>query len=469
MAESTFDTPDLDELMSWSVDKAFIAAQREIAPIGKDGTNQDQKYNFRQAEDVIRACSGPMRKYGLRIFPAEIISREHQSRGKMNVTIIEVRWAVRGPSGDVMDTGIVTVGEAFDASDKASNKAMTAAEKYALLQAFKIEVRPGDLDDGDRDHPTSVSSPIDAYLARLRRPDVWYSREGLHEVLNVAANHGMLQARIPDEPEITLEKYVLRRGRELADEIAEREKARAEAHDAFVAQMALENPTPGPENDPWAVPPTLRQGGSDLGEEEHSENDLSEEEPFGDPDTEGTVEEPSLPDPALVQRLLDDARTDKQALAGIRDRFGAAALERIVVTSPWGQVNADSAITLALEDTAKTKPPTAPPAPPKRQTTQEKAKARMLIEARLQADMLGKEAHEHLAPVLPKGVTELERITSQVRLQKLIAEHRRAVLDAMNASGQTAAAELYSSAGMYVPARNIEAIVAAVVPSPATS
>ncbi|MFJ4342686.1 ERF family protein [Streptomyces sp. NPDC088915] len=446
--------PELDDLMTWSVDKAFIAAQREIAPVGKDGENKDQRYNFRQAEDVIRVCSGAMRKYGLRIFPARVLSREHQTRGKMNVTIIEVEWAVRGPQGDVMDTPIVTIGEAADASDKATNKAMTASEKYALLQAFKIEVKPGDLDDGDRDHPHGVRSPLDWYLERLRLANVWYSRDELRRVLDVAANNNMLSAPMPDNPQCTLEQYVLMRGRQLVAEEQERERERAEQHEAFKAQMLVEHPTPGPAHDPWAVrPPQPTAGPPTVDNEEVPAEDT---EPG-----EAPPAEERLPEQSEVQALVNGAKADADALTGIRARFGEAVLEQVVISSPWGQISANAAITLALDDIGSKASKKAPTAP-RKVTPQEKATAKMLAEAQLQADALGVELHEHLAPVLPPGETDTSRLTSRVELQKLIAEQRPRTLAALIKAGHTAAAELYSRLGVYVPAANIDKIVAAV-------
>ncbi|MFJ8301350.1 ERF family protein [Streptomyces sp. NPDC094447] len=478
MAESTLDDtmPDLDELLSWPVDKAFIAAQREIAPVGKNGKNQDQKYNFRQAEDVIRACSGPMRKFGLRIFPTAILAREHQTRGKMNVTIIEVEWAIRGPQGDVMDIRVVTVGEAADASDKASNKAMTAAEKYALFQMFKIEVDPGDLDDGDRDHPAAVRSPIDYYLERLQLPEVWHSRERLREVLNVAANNQMLKATMPDNPMCTLEQYVLMRGRQLAAEEEERKQARAEEREALHAQMVVEHPTPGQAvNDPWAVRPGIAAGvetednkGVNDGEAEPDasedaeafERDAEDSEVYEhdafdeeDPaDNEDQEEEPQLPDPALVEQLLHDAKGDDdplRALIRVRDRFGTEALERIIVASPWGQISAAAAIGLAMDE-----------ATPKRKTTQDTAKGRLLVEAGFQADMLGVTLAQHIGPIMPKGKSDPRAVTALVKLQKLIGDSRADVVEAMRAAGQSVAAEMYSRVGPYVPCRGIDKIAA---------
>jgi hypothetical protein len=71
-----------------------------------------------------------------------------------------------------------TFGEGMDSADKATNKAMSTAYKYAAFQAFCIPVE-GALDEGDKDHhdvapraataPTAPTVPegFDAWLCDL--------------------------------------------------------------------------------------------------------------------------------------------------------------------------------------------------------------------------------------------------------------------------------------------------------------
>ena len=47
----------------------------------------------------------------------------------------------------------VTFGEAMDSGDKATNKAMSVALKYLLIQTFQIPVT-GEANDGDSAHET---------------------------------------------------------------------------------------------------------------------------------------------------------------------------------------------------------------------------------------------------------------------------------------------------------------------------
>ncbi|MFF4188118.1 ERF family protein [Streptomyces sp. NPDC001691] len=452
MAETTTDPlPNLDELMEWSVDKAFTAAMREIAPVGKDGTNTHHRYNFRQAEDVVRACSGPMRKYGLKMFP-KVISREHQTRGSNNVTVLEVEWVFRGPSGDTMTDTVTTVGEAADVSDKATNKAMTASEKYALLQAFKIEVDAGDLDDGDRDHPQSVRSPIDWYLEQLRRPEVWYSATALRELVAKAESNGMLKVAMPHNPFCTLEEYIIARGRQVVAEMEERDQQRAESREAVQAQMAAEHPAAVPQNStpPPATPPPAA------------------------PPAPQTVSPPPLPTAAEIQERITEAQSDAAALEALRDQVGPDILQQVVIESRWGKMSAAAAIAMALLELGS---PPAPPAaddpqetapePPKpkrkqRSATEERARIRMLTEAEIQARMLNISVHEHLADVLPAGSVDPGNVASGVALQQLVRDARPDVLAALIKGGYTKAAELYAALGTSVPAPNIDAIVLAV-------
>ena len=61
---------------------------------------------------------------------------------------LRVRFRFYGPLGDHFDA--VVIGEGADSSDKSSNKAMTAAEKYALIQVFCISDAGADDPDAHR-------------------------------------------------------------------------------------------------------------------------------------------------------------------------------------------------------------------------------------------------------------------------------------------------------------------------------
>ena len=212
---------------------------RDVRNLGKDGFNDHQKYKFRGVDGAIGALAQPLRDHGVFMTP-EVLDSETEVRGKMNAIRMRVAFHFYGPAGDKVTA--ITMGEASDTADKASNKAMSAALKYALIHTFMIPVDAGSLDDGDRDHPVGQRSPADGYMERLRKPAVWNNVSALAAMHSEAKADGLLNAVVegPDG-ETTLGELIVSRGTALKTAAAEREARKAEEKPEAAAQMAAEH------------------------------------------------------------------------------------------------------------------------------------------------------------------------------------------------------------------------------------
>jgi len=221
----------------------------DVRDVGKNGFNDHQKYKFRGVDDFIGALAQPLRDHGV-FMMTEILDFQVSVRGKMNAVHMRVAFHFYGPAGDKVTA--TTLGEASDTADKASNKAMSAALKYALMQTFMIPVDAGSLDDGDRDHPEGQTSPADGYMQRLRKPAVWNNVGALQAMHTEAKADGLLGARVyaPGGDETTLGELIVARGTALKAEAAEREARQAAEAPAVAAQVVAETgaSTPAPES-----------------------------------------------------------------------------------------------------------------------------------------------------------------------------------------------------------------------------
>jgi hypothetical protein len=134
--------------MSKAVYKAINAVQIALAKSGISKDRQTQTYKFRGIDDVYNAISPLLGEHGLCILP-RMIRRECQERltaknSAIFYVIVEAEFDfVAAEDGSVHV--VRTFGEAMDMSDKATNKAMSAAYKYAAMQAFAIPT------EGDND------------------------------------------------------------------------------------------------------------------------------------------------------------------------------------------------------------------------------------------------------------------------------------------------------------------------------
>lgn len=148
---------------------AIAAVMSDMASegISKGRRNLQQGYNFRGIDDVYNALAPILAKHKLLILPRVIarhqVERSTAKGGVLFYTTVEVEFdLVSGVDGS--SHTIKTVGEAMDSADKSSNKAMSAAFKYAAMQAFCIPTE-GDNDADATTHEVSGSITPEQVLA----------------------------------------------------------------------------------------------------------------------------------------------------------------------------------------------------------------------------------------------------------------------------------------------------------------
>ncbi len=130
---------------------------KDIGAISKDRRNEQQKYAFRGIEDFYQAAHPAMIQHGIFCAP-KTLTREAYRFEKTNdqgraTTWIHVALEVehRFFAGDGSSVSVTTWGEGLDNSDKATNKAMSGAMKYALIELFCVPTK--DVEDSDRESP----------------------------------------------------------------------------------------------------------------------------------------------------------------------------------------------------------------------------------------------------------------------------------------------------------------------------
>jgi hypothetical protein len=118
----------------------ITAIMSEVGHIGKDRKNTQQNYNFRGVDDVYAGLQLVMAKHGVIAVPDVLEDRTEDrvtSKGTALIyRVLKIRYRFYADDGSAID--VVVIGEGMDSGDKASNKAMSVAHKYALLQVFMI-------------------------------------------------------------------------------------------------------------------------------------------------------------------------------------------------------------------------------------------------------------------------------------------------------------------------------------------
>jgi hypothetical protein len=141
---------------------AAITAELAKAGIAKDrkASTGGASYNFRGIDDVYNALAPLLAEHKLCILPQvcerEVIERQSRSGGALFYVTVKVKFDfVSAEDGSCHE--VITLGEAMDSGDKATNKAMSAAYKYAAMMAFCIPTLGA---EGEEDtHEVTVRKP----------------------------------------------------------------------------------------------------------------------------------------------------------------------------------------------------------------------------------------------------------------------------------------------------------------------
>lgn len=148
--------------MTKAVYKAINAVQIALAKSGIAKDRVAQTYKFRGIDDVYNAISPLLGEHGLCILP-RMIRRDCQERlTSQNKAIFYVTVEAEFDFVSAEDGSchvVRTFGEAMDMSDKATNKAMSAAYKYAAMQAFAIPTEGDNDTENQNIEPVPVNAP----------------------------------------------------------------------------------------------------------------------------------------------------------------------------------------------------------------------------------------------------------------------------------------------------------------------
>jgi hypothetical protein len=126
--------------------KAMLAVLSDLAPIAKESVNQHFRYNFRGIDAVYREVNPLFKKHGI-FCTSKILSHNIAVDGKTATATVIVEYAFHAEDGSSVSTQVLAMGA--DTGDKAANKALSAAHKYALLQAFVVPCEGLDEQDGE--------------------------------------------------------------------------------------------------------------------------------------------------------------------------------------------------------------------------------------------------------------------------------------------------------------------------------
>lgn len=130
--------------------KRLALINAKIGAIGKNSKNTQQNFSYRGIDDVMNELHSFFAENEVIILPSILeLTRDERTSKSGNLlffVVAKINYKFVAPDGSSVDC--IVLGEAMDSGDKAINKAMSIALKYALLQMFLIPTREEKDPDG---------------------------------------------------------------------------------------------------------------------------------------------------------------------------------------------------------------------------------------------------------------------------------------------------------------------------------
>lgn len=150
--------------------QAISKCMEEIGAVGKNDVNKQQGFKYRGIDAVMNAINPALVKNHVFIVP-EVLDQSREERTTKNGSVLiysvcKIRFTFYAEDGSNITA--VTIGEGMDSGDKATNKAMAIAFKYACFQVFCIPTE--EMDDPDAEtHELRNPQPKPATVEQMHR------------------------------------------------------------------------------------------------------------------------------------------------------------------------------------------------------------------------------------------------------------------------------------------------------------
>ena len=152
---------------------AICGVMEDVGSVGKSDYNKQQGFKYRSIDSVMNALNPVMIKHKIFCVP-EVLEQTREERTtargvNLIYSVCRMRYRFYTTDGSFVDA--IVVGEGMDSGDKATNKAMAVAFKYACFQTFCIPTE-NLMDDPDSETPpTSTKADLDKDGSRNPQQD----------------------------------------------------------------------------------------------------------------------------------------------------------------------------------------------------------------------------------------------------------------------------------------------------------
>lgn len=203
-----------------SIQVLLSRVMNDVNAVKKTDRNTAQNFSFRGIDAVVNAVAPALREHGVIVMP-EVLEHTYstvevgRNRTQMEHVIVRVKYTFTGTQGDSLSCTVL--GEAMDAGDKATPKAMSVAFRIALLQALALPTDEPDPDSYSYERaeakPKATYEQVEAWGVQIQNAQTLEELDGLAKIV---ASHDLSADTASD-----LRKTYSNRRQELSDAVAQ--------------------------------------------------------------------------------------------------------------------------------------------------------------------------------------------------------------------------------------------------------
>ena len=176
--------------------QSITAILEEVPAIGKNKRNTTQNFMFRGIDDVMNTFQPLLAKHKVFIVP-QVLEQTREERqtskgGTLLYSICKIKYTFYAEDGTSVDA--IVVGEGMDSGDKATNKAMAIAMKYAMFQVFCIPTE--EMKDPDKETPPASQKKKEL---DYRKELITYCNEKKIDMKKVAKDYQLVGRKLSND------------------------------------------------------------------------------------------------------------------------------------------------------------------------------------------------------------------------------------------------------------------------------
>lgn len=175
---------------SASIQVLLSRVMNDVNAVKKTDRNTAQNFSFRGIDAVVNAVAPALREHGVIVMP-EVLEHTYstvevgRNRTQMEHVIVRVKYTFTGTDGDSLSCTVL--GEAMDAGDKATPKAMSVAFRIALLQALALPTDEPDPDSYSYERaeakPHATYEQVEAWGVQMQNAQTLAELDGLAQIV----------------------------------------------------------------------------------------------------------------------------------------------------------------------------------------------------------------------------------------------------------------------------------------------